>query len=260
MSCTLPAGIDADWLSDNFLWGMPLVARNGQPITETMLNMVLCSALNKAQVDTGLELLPVSVGGTDTGEGITALEAERRDIDHNSKGESYQMLLLRRPVRSITRLNLRYGKHESVYHLPTSWNHLRYYKNGETEIIIDRSTAAFEAMTGWPFIFGSGMHGTNRMPSWFEWFYEAGFHPTEMPLPTHIVEAIGAAAAVAILPRIAQQIIDPGIRSMSVSQNGLAQSFSGGGIDDLIRSYRQLYADNIQAVRADYTGPPVAVF
>lgn len=241
----LPDGIDAAWLKARWLWAVPLVDQNGTAMSDAFLEDLLKSAFKWVGDELGIEVLPVTVTG------------ERHDIDRSSPATFYQHMLDKRPVRSLTKLALKWGNRPDTATIPNSWLHLRNANYGEIEIIVDDTAMDFSLATGWPFLMGPGSLAYNRMPSWFEWSYEAGIPDGEIPeLMLNVAGMVAASIPLAMAGDVL--LGPPGVKSKSISMDGLSQSMSApSGFRDRIELYRADIARDMAALRAEYTGIPM---
>lgn len=245
----LPSGITVSWFKSTFLGGVELRDRYGNLfLTDEAIAFHLEAAVSMVENELGVSLTPVTI------------DAERHDTDRSSRSEFYQDVLDIRPLRSLRSLKLKWGNNEPFIKVPDSWLHIRSRNSGEVEVIVDQSSAEFTMTVGWPFFGGPGMLGYNRSPAWFEYSYEAGF--ADGAIPYAILQVVGMVAA-AIPLSIAGDLLfgSPGVRSRSISADGLSQSASApDGYRLRVDGYARRVSEMMSALRAEFSPMSVRVF
>lgn len=246
---TLPAGIDGNWLRGRYLATVPgLVRPNGTPLLSEQAYLdALEVGLEQVEADVSIVIGPVTITG------------ERYDITVRASPPYYQTRLKSRPVRQVTGFRFRVGNTSPAQEVPLSWVLLRSSKGGDLDIVPDATNPLPTAIFTWFWPYMGNWGTTDRRPALVEVDYEAGFADAAS-IPGLVKDAIGLISSIRVL-LLAQIAMTQGFASKSVSQDGLSQSsgFIGGGniFDGVIAQYRQLYADRIRALTADYRGVPI---
>lgn len=242
----VPAGIDAQWLKDGFLYGVDLTRDDGEPFPDLVFELPLEAACEMLESEIGFRLTP----GTYT---------ERFDVTPNSTWEFFQVDLSRRPVRAVKALRLRFGN-QPGHALPIEWAMLRSPNTGQLDILPAGAVSGtfFGAIAS--YIPSLSMY--NRTPGYLEVEYDYGFDDSdpEFKTPASVKQIVGWAASLLALDTAGDLIAGAGIASMSIGLNGLSQSVgttssaTNAGYGARIKSYQDQLKTAITSLRARYRG------
>lgn len=205
-----------------FLFGIPLVTRNKNPITgkpdvktpDDLADHIL-RAVATIEMEAGIDIFPVK-------------RAERHPFDRNFMEMYGYMRTQHKPIMSVDKLAIKPGNGEDIYVTPNEWISTGHFAKGQINIVplvpatyTQFSTAA--GTSGAAFLIA--MQGMGWIPAYWEIQYTTGF-PGAM-VPRVINEIIGCQAAIDVCNDMAAANFQ--ISSHSLGIDGMSQSQSTPG-------------------------------
>lgn len=227
--------LNAQFLRDNYLFGIPLEDMYGNKMKEGMLDHYIKSSIEQTQRTFQIVIVPIEV-----------------TEDHDYYASDYEnwgfMQLHRKPVIEVKELGQYFGTRK-MFDIPLDW--IRTYEiPGQIQLFPMSGSAGSMILTqNGSFIpFTVGMY--DYAPSIWKITYKAGFEE----IPEDLGEYIMKRASIGILQVWGDLIIGAGIANQTISIDGLSQSigttqspeFSGAGariknyMDDLKLLEQQL--------------------
>ncbi len=246
MSCDLPPGLDGNWLRRNYLFGINLTNDQGRPYPEELYVNQIRAAVSRAETLFGIAVSP------------RAVTADLYDVQL-THAPRYQLRLVTRPVRRITRWAMRSGLNPSqTYEVDPSLVLIRSKLAGEVELRVHGVIPGLWNGVRWFPSFIGFHHGA--APAQIEVDYLAGFDGNEFALDPTMKDWIGLTAAMLPLDTAGDLIAGAGIASKSIGQDGLSQSLSttasatNAGYGARILSYQKRLPTIEADLRAKYRG------
>ena len=238
--------LDAQWLRENFLYGVNLTDDSGQAFPDSMFDLCIAFAKDLLGAEIGVSL-----------DGVQTFD-ERYDVSYGDWGRNHQLQLNNGPVRSITSMQFKYGDISSVS-IPASWIYLRDPELAITEIIAGTGTPSVSAMGNWAVL---QRNFDARVPAYLRVVYTAGFDGDVYPYPAMIKMAIGHLAAMLPADTAGDLIGGAGIASYSLSMDGISQSINTTsspmfhGYSALLKSWQEQIKRYMPILRNRYRGLP----
>lgn len=237
--------MSAQWLRDNFMFGVNLTNDKNEPFPESMYELAIDSAIELVEAETGIVI----------GE---AEETERYDLTAGDWFRNYEIQTDRVPLSAIASWKLQQGDFPPIT-MPANWIYIRDKKLGIVEIILGTGTPTF-AYNG-QFLYGGHVFDTRKAAAAVI-TYTAGFHPTTT-IPASVRMLVGWLGAMLPLDTAGDLIAGAGIASYSKSMDGISESVSttssatNAGYGARIISYQKQIKDAMRQVKARYRGLPM---
>ncbi len=242
---TLPAGIDATWLKANYGLGINFVDRAGVPFPASFFNTQLCMAADWIEMELGVSIGPKTA------------TADRYNVTNTSPAW-YQTRVKKRPIRSVTAMNFRWGNSPNAQSIPLDWIMVR---ENRLVVIVPNAATPFTPNPGVVWLYGWALPMSNNMvPGVMEITYEYGFDGDELPVPPSLLNALGLKAIQLALVAAGYALFPPGTTNISRSQDGLSQSrgTTNSSNSVLLGAQIKLYQDMLDqqmvTLRAQYGG------
>jgi hypothetical protein len=205
-----------------FLFGIPLVTRNKNPVTQKPdvktpddLADHLLRAVATIEMECGIDIFPVK-------------RSERHPFDRNFLEMYGYMRVQHKPILSVDKLAIKPGNGEDIYVTPNEWISDGHFAKGQINVVplvpataTQFTTAA--ATNGAAFLIA--IQGVGWVPSYWAVDYTSGF-PDGL-LPRVINEIIGCQAAIDVCTDMA--VANFQISSHSLGIDGMSQSQSTPG-------------------------------
>lgn len=215
--------ITVDQLKTRFLFGVPLVSAQKDPLTgkaqvmtEDMLGDMIESAVSQAELELKIDIFPVK-------------RTEKHPFDLNLYNAFGYFQLSHRPCTSVDKLSVTPTNQVDVYTVPNEWVEGAYLQKGQVNIV--PLTAAFVQGTYIPQSSSGGaaflqiLGNRAWIPAWWQIQYTSGF-PDGM-VPRVINDYIGTQAAYEVLSTLALTYARANSHSLGI--DGLSQSVSTPG-------------------------------
>lgn len=215
--------VSVEELRDIFLFGIPLVSSNPNPITgqrsvmsDNMVKRFIDNAVYLAESEAKIVIYPTQ-------------RLERIAFDRNEYQSMGYFTLNSRPVLSVEYLNIEAPNRLVLYTVPNNWIEPGFFHYGQINIIpLNVATVGAYSPQGTPAAgtaFMAILGQQNYVPGFWMISYTAGFSQTKIPRTVN--QYIGTIAAIEILRTLAGT--NSKNSSHSVSIDSLSQSVSGPG-------------------------------
>lgn len=215
--------LTVDLLKTRFLFGVPLVSAQKDPLTgksqvmtDDMLYDYIDGAVSQAELESKIDIFPVK-------------RREKQPFDINLYNAFGYFQLSHRPCTSIDKLSVTPSNGLDVYVVPNDWVEGAYLQRGQVNIV--PLTVAFVQGTYIPQQSSGGaaflqiLGNRAWIPAWWQIEYTSGF-PDGM-LPRVVNELIGCIAAMEVLSMLATTYARTNSHSLGI--DGLSQSVSTPG-------------------------------
>lgn len=229
--------LTAQQLKNQFLFGVPLVSREIDPITgllqvmtDELLDEYIDNAITDSEEELGIRIMPVQV-------------EERYPWDRLEYLSMGYLKLRSRPVASIERVDIESSDGQLLYLIPQDWIEVGYLEKGQLNIVPLTTVALSGLSTVQPTSNGAAaflnlMAVRAWVPGYWKVKYTLGFK--DGLIPKFINQYIGTVAAIKILGML--QATNAGNQSSSLGIDSLSQSKSTPGPN--------LYAVRIEQLEA----------
>lgn len=235
--------IDADFLKQNYLFGVRLTDGNGVAYPSGMFTHVIDAAEGFVS-----RVLNLPIGGAD----YAAVTGERHNVDPTGDDCLY---LHKGPIRAITSFTLRYGN-ESLATVPTDWLSIIDDRTGQCQVIPTEGSIAYQMLAATRLFTPARMHGTWMVS------YTAGYKASDAP--AELKQLVALIAATPVLITAGDLILGAGIANSSTSLDGLSRSIgttssaTNSGYGSRIIENRKVIDALVLALKGSETGPFIA--
>jgi len=242
------AALSARELKEEYLSGVPLVTKDGEPITDTVLNSHIRKSISWLERQVEISIHP------------RVIEDERHDYYIDDYRNFAYINLNHFPVIKVTRWLAAYPGNNMIYDFILEWVHV-HGRSGQIQLVPTQGTLSQVIMTaGGNFL--PLLYAATHIPDFFHIDYVCGFKKGEVP--DDVMDAVAKRAAIQILRLVGEQIGGLGIANMSVSIDGLSQSTGttkeGGNVfGGRIRDYKEELDQEVKALRNYYKGLKMVV-
>jgi len=217
-------------LVTEYLFGLTLTSDGtptGEPFPDALFDNAVETAYATVSTELGLQLQPITIDGSDDPDRPFEIlndkgwhGSERHDFNRTL----FDRLKLRRhPVRRIRRV-VAFFPTAKLFEFPASSIQLRDAGTGVIRLIPN---------TDWALVLSQYFPSTSALqqtayrdkwPDYLRVDYEAGFHPTEYPLPRDLRHYLLLAASFNVLNPAGDLVVGAGIASKSFSFDGFSQT------------------------------------
>lgn len=236
--------ITKQWLVDRYLVGVDLTDDNDDPFPDAVFTSQIAASISQIEGMLDMVINPRTV--TD----------EPHDDTWGMYGSpNYAPLqLLKRPLRSVTSVTLKWGQNAAVT-LPSSWFNLSGPTPdfaGQLTIIPTSEGIATLTSYGLPWFY------RDVTPLWYRVTYEAGYADPTTEIDPLILDAIGLRAAMLALDIAGNLIAGAGIATKSVGLDSLSTSIgttssaTNSGYGSTIISYENRLKALLPVLKAKY--------
>lgn len=235
------------------LLGIPLVTRlidpqtkRAQTITDEMLKEFIQLAVNEAELDTDLTIMPTQYA--------EKLPYCRQDYDQYG-----YFKLTKHPVASLESLTIQLADGGDIFSFPLEWIEVGNMVYGQVNLV----PIAYQTLTsggyagastigvGGNSVFFNNLWNRDWVPALMYFKYTSGF-PNGM-VPTYVNELIGIVAAMRVLSQLGA--MNARVTSQSLGVDGLSQSVSGSGPQIYVQRLQELDTQRkfiVKKLRASY--------
>jgi len=237
--------VEADLIA-NYLSGVKLTDQNGVALPDSLFDTAIINAVAWFSMTHKVFIAPEII----------------EDEQHDYYVEQYQdycyIALYHYPVLSVQSVQAIYPTGQSIMIFPQPWVKLRK-KAGQIQLIPTAGTLS-QVLIGQGGNWLPLMGRLNSLPSLFHVSYTAGFDTGKVP---DIVNAIiGMKAAIHVMNN--STVLNPGIQSQSIGEDGLSQTMSVmggkyGPYSGRINSYNEQIQELVNTLMAEYRGIPFTV-
>lgn len=222
--------VTRDSLVAEYLFGLTLTSdgtASGTPFPDALFDNAIASAYATVGTELGLQLEPIIIDGSDDPD--RPYEMRNAQGWHGSERHDFNRDLFDRfklrqhPVRRVRRV-VAFFPTSRLFEFPVSSIQLRDAGTGVIRLIPN---------TDWALVLSqyiptsSALAQTAYRDKWPDYIrvdYEAGFHPTEYPLPRDLRHYLSLAASFNILNPAGDLVVGAGIASKSFSFDGFSQT------------------------------------
>lgn len=215
--------IDAEQLVTRFLFGIPLVSHMKDPrtnkamvITDTMLQDYIRLAVNTAQSELSIDIMPVKY-------------SEKFAFDKAEYDQFGFFKCTHKPVYSVDLLSVRPSDNIDVFIVPLEWVETSFMSYGQINIIpltlAITSTGITNSQAGGGAVFLNILGQKPWVPAFWGIEYTTGFK--DGMVPSVINDLVGTIAAMRVLSMLAATYARANSTSLSI--DGMSQSVSTPG-------------------------------
>jgi hypothetical protein len=157
-------GYDAEWLKQTYLLGVDLTLDDGSAYPARIFETALRQSERAVADELGLTLQPQTY-------------TERHDKEPSAPAEWWPIRTQQRPLLSVERLSVVYGRSSTRAELPPAWAQITEPLAGQLHLIpTTEGSASYFVQSGLPVILGlGGLSSDIYVPAYFELKYKAGF-------------------------------------------------------------------------------------
>jgi hypothetical protein len=232
-----PFAFDADWLRENFLFGLDLYDSQGNAIPDSLMEM----ALGAAKAEFG-KRVDIKVGNGEV--------KETHDWSMAAVDEFSLIQLRTVPVREIKAVTLKWGERD-IWHVPTDW--ISYDPNDPEQVQIIPQTGSYPiSVAELAFSQHVVMGKYQRFPRYYEVTFDAGLDDADFDYDEQM--CIGKIAAIFVLRHVANSVLQPGLDSSSASADGVGSSRRSHMFRDQILGWQQEVDKYVAMLRQRYHG------
>lgn len=242
--------VDAQFVRDNFLFGIDLRDDNGNEMPDSLIEFYILSAQQWLERELDIFLTP------------TLVEKETHDYYFQDYSNFSYVKLFHKPVYDVSYLAIRFPLSSSTLEFDPSWFKIESTAAHVNLVPTGGTISSVLVSGGGSFL---PMMYTNRdyVPHLFFIDYDAGFR--EGCVPLDILEVVGKKAALGPLNIAGDLIAGAGIASKSLSLDGLSQSISttssatNAGYGARIINYGKEIDASLKTLKAQYRGIEMVV-
>lgn len=201
--------IDAAWLKERYLFGVPLTDDRGNTIPDTTLDYYLRRAVRELESHLEIHI-----------ERQEAVE-ERKDFRVDEWRQWSFLQLRRRPVRAVKSVDVMFGD-TRVFNVPAEWIRIAPPANryGQIQLFPTLGTFASVPALDQAYVLAPILLSNRYAPQVFKVVYDTGMDE----LDEDLTDAIGMIATVAVLTVLGESVFGAGVASVSIGMDGLSQS------------------------------------
>lgn len=235
--------VTAQQLRDEFLFGIPLVSPNRDPITgkaavmtDPLVDKIIKKAVTIAAQECRIDIMPV--------QRVRKLPFDRAEYE----AWGY-MRLPERPVSSLDSLQVVPSNEQAVYTVPLEWVDAIHLRQGMIFIIpltvVMANGGVVNSQSAGGALFLSLLGNKPWVPAFWEVTYTSGFRSGAIPVIVN--ELIGTIAAMTVLSQLAAaHAMDS---SFSLGLDGASQSISTAGPEIFAQRMKELADDRQKYVK-----------
>ena len=239
----------AETITDDYLFGIPLVDDDGNALPGTVIESWLERATAAVETELIIKIAPTPI-------------SETHDYYIDEYSEFCYLQLYNYPLISVESLVASYAG-QDIMTFPANW--IRVYKETGQLQLVPTTGSLSQVLLGQ----GSGMllplitNRLSHMPHLFNVQYTAGFAPGTVP--ADICDIICMKACIGLLNILGDILLGAGIASQSVSIDGLSESIAttqsaeNSAYSARIRQYERQIKAQMPNLRAKYKGLRLAV-
>ncbi len=210
-------------LVNRYLFGIPLVSQirdprtgKGAVMTPAMLKEQIKLAINDAELDTGIVILPRQFD-------------EWQPFDRSAYQSFGYMMVRHRPANAVQSMAITSSDNTQVFNVPLEWISVSYPEKGQIGIlpltVASTNTGTVQSPGSGGALFLSILGQRNWISAFWRVLYTAGFPDGRIPVVVNTL--IGTIAAMRILGMLGATFSRSTGGSLSI--DGLSQGYSGPG-------------------------------